>query len=108
VNVRSEVREARDTMIAARDLKDYYGSVLLPQRVRILDQTQRHYNMMFKGAYDLLIAKQKEVETERAYVEAWRDYWIVRADLERALGGSLPAEARGDAPQASNDLVKEK
>lgn len=90
VDARSEVRDARDLMIASRDLAVYHREVLLPQRVQILDLTQRHYNMMFKGAYDLLLAKQSEVATERAYVEAWRDYWIARTELERAVGGRLP------------------
>jgi len=108
VNARSEVREARDSMIAARDLAAYYRAVLLPQRVAILDQTQRHYNMMLKGAYDLLLAKQAETQTERAYVEAWRDYWIARTELERAVGGRLPSapESHADhglpAPPAKN------
>jgi cobalt-zinc-cadmium efflux system outer membrane protein len=92
VNARSEVREERDRMLAARDLALYYGRVLLPQRQRILALTLQHYNAMFKGAYDLLQAKQAEVETEKAYLDAWRGYWIARARLERALGGSLPAE----------------
>lgn len=92
VNARSEVREERDRMLAARDLALYYGRVLLPQRARILDLTLRHYNAMFKGAYDLLQAKQAEVEAEKAYLDSWRNYWIARARLERALGGSLPAE----------------
>lgn len=91
VNARSEVREERDRMLAARDLASYYGRVLLPQRQRILSLTLQHYNAMFKGAYDLLLAKQAEVETEKAYLDAWRGYWIARARLERALGGSLPA-----------------
>lgn len=90
VNARSEVREARDMIVAARDLAEYHREVLLPQRVRILDLTLRHYNMMLKGAYDLLLAKQSEVATERAYIEAWRDYWIARTELERAVGGRLP------------------
>lgn len=96
VNARSEVRETRDRMLAARDLALYYGRVLLPQRLRILDLTLRYYNAMFKGAYDLLLAKQAEVETEKAYLEAWRNYWIFRARLERALGGALPAGATPD------------
>jgi len=91
VNTRSEVREARDSMIAARDLAAYYRAVLLPQRFAILDETQRHYNMMLKGAYDLLLAKQAEVQAEKAYIDAWRDYWIARTELERAVGGRLPA-----------------
>ena len=92
VNARSEVRETRDSMLAARDRATYYGQVLLPQRVRILDLTIRQYNAMFKGAYDLLLAKQAHVEAERAHVEAQRDYWIARARLERALGGALAAD----------------
>ena len=90
VSARSEVREARDRMLASRDLATYYRETLLPQRVRILDLTLRYYNMMFKGAFDLLLAKQDEVEAERAHLEAWRDYWIAKAELERALGGALP------------------
>jgi len=90
VNARSEVREARDRMLASRDLASYYRETVLPQRVRILDLTLRYYNMMFKGAFDLLLAKQAEVEAEKAHVSAWRDYWIAKAELERALGGALP------------------
>jgi len=97
VNARSDVREERDRMLAARDLALYYGQVLLPQRQRILALTLQHYNAMFKGAYDLLLAKQTEVETEKAYLDAWRGYWIARARLERALGGSLPAGPATDA-----------
>jgi len=91
VNARSQVRETRDLLVASRDLTQYYGKILLPQRVQILDLTLRQYNMMLKGAYDLLAAKQAEVATERAYIEAWRDYWIARTQLERALGGRLPS-----------------
>lgn len=91
IDARSEVRDARDLMIASRDLANYHRTVLLPQRVRILDLTLRHYNMMLKGAYDLLLAKESEVAAERAYIEAWRDYWIAHTELERAVGGPLPA-----------------
>ena len=97
INVRSEVREARDLLLATRDVARYYGSVLLPERVEILDLTLKSHNMMLKGTYDLLLAKQSEVATERSYVEAWRDYWIARTRLERAVGGRLDA---GVAPAA--------
>jgi len=90
VNARSEVREARDRMLAARDLALYYEGILLPQRLRILELTMRHYNAMFTGAYELLLAKQAVVATERAAVESARHYWTSRAELEKALGGALP------------------
>jgi cobalt-zinc-cadmium efflux system outer membrane protein len=84
-------------MVAQRNLAQYY-KVLLPERMHILQLTLQQYNGMLKGPYDLLLAKQSEVATEQAYVDAWRDYWIARADLERALGGRLPATTTALAP----------
>ncbi len=89
INARSEVREARDQMMAARDLTSYIGKRLLPTQQKALNLTLQQYNFMLKGAYDLLLAKQNEVAAERSYIDAWRDYWIARAELERAVGGNL-------------------
>jgi cobalt-zinc-cadmium efflux system outer membrane protein len=41
------------------------------------------------GPFQLLQAKQEEVRMGADYVEAQRDYWIARAELEKAVGGSL-------------------
>jgi cobalt-zinc-cadmium efflux system outer membrane protein len=60
--------------------------------MRILSLTLQQYNGMLKGPYDLLLAKQNEVTTEQAYIDAWRDYWIARSRLERAVGGRLPSQ----------------
>jgi cobalt-zinc-cadmium efflux system outer membrane protein len=97
VDARSEIREARDLVSANRELANYYGKILLPQRVQIVNQTQLQYNAMQVGPIDLLQAKERELDTERAYVEVWRDYWIARAELERALwagtgGGAQTSE----------------
>ena len=88
VNVRSEVREARDQMIAARDLTSYIGKKLLPTQQQALNLTLQQYNYMLKGAYDLLLAKQNEVAAERSYIETWRDYWIARAELNAPPAGA--------------------
>jgi cobalt-zinc-cadmium efflux system outer membrane protein len=101
IDARSQVREQRDRMLAARDLALYYERELLPQRARILDLTLRQYNAMFKGAFELLLAKQAEVEAEKARLSAWRDYWIARARLEKAIGGG-PLEAPPAAPEGGN------
>ncbi|MFN2477391.1 MAG: TolC family protein [Chthoniobacterales bacterium] len=93
IDIRSEVREARDRLLAKRDLATYYRDELIPERTRVLTLTLEHYNSMLKGAYDLLLAKQNELAAERGYVDALRDYWIARADLERAVGGSLTARS---------------
>ncbi|MBV9657742.1 MAG: TolC family protein [Verrucomicrobia bacterium] len=87
VNARSEVREARDLVLTQRRLAEFYGVTLLPQRRAIVSQTQLQYNAMIQGAYDLLAARERELATERAALDARRDYWIARAQLERALVG---------------------
>jgi cobalt-zinc-cadmium efflux system outer membrane protein len=89
VAIRAEVREARDRLIASRDLAHYYHDELLPERKKILELTLTHYNAMLKSPFDLLLARQNEISAERGYIDAVRDYWIARADLERAVGGKL-------------------
>ena len=89
VAIRAEVHEARDRLIAKRDLTTYYRDELLPGRKKILGLTLTHYNAMLKSPYDLLLAKQNEISAERGYIDALRDYWIARSDLERAVGGRL-------------------
>jgi cobalt-zinc-cadmium efflux system outer membrane protein len=89
VAIRAEVRETRDRLRAKRDLASYYRDELLPERKKILELTLRHYNAMLKSPFDLLLAKQNEISAERGYIDALRDYWIARVDLERAVGGRL-------------------
>lgn len=96
IGARSEAREARDRLLATRQLAEYYARVLVPQRARILELAVGYFNMMLKGAYEVLLAKAAEVQAEKAGLEAWRDYWTARAQLERALGGALPAAARAE------------
>jgi len=89
VAIRAEVRETRDRLVAKRDLASYYRDELLPERQKILELTLTHYNAMLKSPFDLLLAKQNEISAERGYIDAVRDYWIARADLETAAGGRL-------------------
>ncbi len=89
VDAHAEVRAARAQVAANRELALSVRDTVLPQRQEALRLTLQQYNSMLKGAYDLLTVKANEAAAERTYVEAWRDYWIARADLERAVGGRL-------------------
>jgi cobalt-zinc-cadmium efflux system outer membrane protein len=89
-SIGSEVRMQRAKLVAARQLVEYYRDIVLPRRNRIVAQTQLEFNAMLVGLYQLLQSKQAQVEAERNYIEAQRDYWVARAELERALGGPLP------------------
>jgi cobalt-zinc-cadmium efflux system outer membrane protein len=91
IDARSEVRLARARLEAARQTALHYRDTLLPLRKAVVAESLLHYDGMFLGPYELLAAKQAEVEANRGYIQAWRNYWLARADLERAAGGSLPA-----------------
>ena len=98
IDARSEVRLADARLRAARQMVLHYRDNLLPLRKAVLDQSLLHYNGMFISLYQLLAVKQAEIEARRGSVEAARDYWTARAELARALGGSIP----GAAPSPPN------
>jgi cobalt-zinc-cadmium efflux system outer membrane protein len=98
VDARSEVRLADARMRAARQVVVHYRDTVLPLRKTVLEQSLLHYNGMFISPYQLLLAKEAEVDARRGAIEALRDYWIARADLARALGGSLPKPPSKPAP----------
>jgi cobalt-zinc-cadmium efflux system outer membrane protein len=103
LEVRSEVRMAQTRMTAERGMVMLCEQTLLPQRTDLLNTTTLHYDAMLKGPYDLLIARQNELAAERAGIEARRDYWIARAELERAVGGRLPPTPTPQAAPPTGD-----
>lgn len=90
IDARSEVRLAALRLSTDREVVAHYREVLVPLRKTITEQALLHYNGMFLSAFQLLTVKQGEIDARRGYFEALRDYWIARAELARALGGSLP------------------
>ena len=90
IDIRSEVRSLRNRLIMQRNIIDHYRHTVLPLREQIVDLTLKSYNYMLTGAFDLIMAKQQEFEAYQKYLEAVRDYWIIRADIQRSLGGRLP------------------
>ncbi len=89
VNTRSEVRAACVRLLALRGVADRYRRVVLPLREKVVEQSQLQYNAMQIGLFQLLSAKREQVEAYRGYIEAVRDYWMARAELERLVGGRL-------------------
>jgi outer membrane protein, heavy metal efflux system len=90
VDIRSEVRAARGRLVAMRDVVERYAKVVVPLRESAVSLSQEQYEAMLLGAYPLLAAKQNEVDTYRQFIDALRDYWIARADLERAVACAIP------------------
>jgi cobalt-zinc-cadmium efflux system outer membrane protein len=89
IDVRSDVRAGRARVLAARAVVEEYGKTLVPMREQAVRFSQEQYDAMLLGVYQLLLAKQAEYAAYREYIEALRDYWIARSDLERAVGRRL-------------------
>jgi len=90
VEIRSQVRTQRNRLVTARQVVEHYRQVVLPLRERIVQLSQEHYNGMLLGVYGLILAKQDEITAYREYIDAVRDYWLARVELERATGTRFP------------------
>jgi len=87
------VRQSCNHLAAAREKVEYYRDTVLPLRHRIVEQTQLHFNGMFVSVFELLQVRENEIDANVRCIEALRDYWIARTELEQAIGGRLPEPA---------------
>ena len=95
---RSEVRVAHERLIEARSRAAYLRDVVVPRRQRIVSLTQRDYNSMHRGVFELIQARQNLASAERELVMAQRDYWMARTEMDRALDGGARFSVRQDMP----------
>lgn len=95
VNVRSEVRQAYLGYRAIFDVAHQYRREVLPLRDIILQQTQLNVNAMQQDLSRLLVDARARIASNIAAIEAQRDFWIARTDLQVAIigGGGLGAIA---------------
>ena len=105
VVVRSEVRVAALQLAAARRRAEAYRTRIIPLRHRAVLETERLSNAMAVSVFVVLQAKQAEIEAGQGYIEAVRDYWDARAQMERAAGGTLPVMAMATATPVSPDSL---
>lgn len=89
IEIRSDVRKYRGTLARLRERASFYHDVLLPGRIRVLNQSLLEYNAMQLSPYELFMSKAEELRAERGYINTLRDYWVTRVHLEQAVGGRL-------------------
>jgi outer membrane protein, heavy metal efflux system len=94
VDVRSQIRELHDQLVSKQETAESYQEELLPIERRILNESLANYNAMQISDFELFATKAEEERTEREYVDAVRDYWITRTQLEEAVGGNLNLNVR--------------
>lgn len=101
VDVRADVRSARARVLASRTIAEDYAKTVIPLRENNVRYSQEMYDAMLLGVYQLIQSKQSEYDAYREYIEAVRDYWIARSDLERAVGGRLATEGAPRTPRTT-------
>ena len=89
IDVRADVRATAARVLAARAIVLDYAKTIVPLRENAVRLTQQQYDAMLFGVYQLIQSKQAEFSAYREYIEALRDYWIARSDLELVVGSRL-------------------
>jgi cobalt-zinc-cadmium efflux system outer membrane protein len=91
VRLRATLRAVRDRLQGAQDRAVYYRDILLPLRERIVNETLLHYNAMQVGVFQLLRARELQIQAAVAYIQTLLEYWLARTDLGQLLSGRLPS-----------------
>ena len=89
IDIRSDVRALHDKLAALRETVHFYQSEIVPIQRAVTAGTLLRYNGMLVGNYELFATRAEQIEAEHKSIEALRDYWLTRTELERAVGGNL-------------------
>ena len=103
--VAGAVQLAHQRVLSACARSEDYRTQIIPQRQTVVARTQEEQNFMLVGVFELFAAKRAEFDAYQGYLEALRDYWVARADLERAVGASLPSDAHPAAEAISTQQL---
>ncbi len=74
-----------------------YKKNLLPLQAKLVSETQKQYNAMLVGAFQLLEAKHKQIETGKDYISTLKSYWLLHTELESMRNGIMPSEVEQEA-----------
>ncbi len=102
VKVRSEARLSRARVLTARKTVTYYKQAVLPQSERILLGTQRDYNAMQEGIFQLIAARRQQIISGQEFIQAQRAYWTAYVRFQQLMSGSLPNGADAGAMEVAS------
>jgi outer membrane protein, heavy metal efflux system len=103
IDIRSTVRELHNRMVTKREIARFQREEIRPTRRRITALTLLEYNAMLVGAFEAFTARREDLEAERSLIDSTREYWVTRAELERAVGGDFEASRTSAGHAASVD-----
>lgn len=100
INARSEVREAYAGYRSAFEVARHHFDEIVPLRKRIAEENMLRYNGMLLGVFELLADARAQIASVNNAIEALRDFWIARSELDMALIGK-PSLVLPPAPAIS-------
>jgi len=109
IEVRSEVRALGQRYQAAYARVAQLRDVVLPLRQRILEESVLQYNAMNASPFELLVARQQQIQASRQYIESLRDAWIAWVAIQQVRaggsprGGEMPARSASGPAQQNRD-----
>jgi len=90
IAARSEVREAYAAYRSAWDIARHHRDELVPLAQHIGEENLLRYNGMLIGVFELLADARTQIGTVAAGIDALRDFWLARANLDAALVNGGP------------------
>ena len=94
VNIRSEARDAYRTYRSDYDIARHYQSEVLPLRKIITEEMQLRFSTMQVDVFALVTEAREKLASQRAAIEAKRNFWLAETALNAALlGGGSASDA---------------
>ena len=87
VNARSQARDAYRVYRSTFDIASHYQREILPLRKIISDETLLRYNAMLIDVFPLIDEARRRILATTTAIEAKRDFWIAKTDLQVAIIG---------------------
>jgi cobalt-zinc-cadmium efflux system outer membrane protein len=92
VALRAAARLLHTRTLALADRVRFLRDVHLPHRQQLLTATLQVYNAMQIGVFDVLQARQLQLQDQREYVTTLGSAHLARLDLAHLLAGGTPAD----------------
>ena len=91
INVRSQARDAYRVYRSAYDIAGQYQREVLPLRKIISDEMRLRFNGMQVDVFALLVEARQQIASQRAAIEAKRNFWKAQSGLQAVVNGGVSA-----------------
>ena len=87
VSARSELTTSYHNYASTHELALHYKNAMLPIQQQIAEENQLRYNGMFISVFELIADARNQINAVTGYVNATRDYWLAKSQLDMVMLG---------------------